>query len=383
VTVPSRANGAATTNLEITYLIPGQGGDPRGALRGLYTSEPWIRSAIDEVFAEVEYVGAAHGLPPVGEVLLADWEPRARKPSLHPNSPIPPRPQPSSPPLYPQPRSLPSPPLNPLSPAPPLPPGMAPLAAYTASIALHRVLADAADTRVRPERVIGQSFGEIAALVCAGAFTVAEGAAAVCALDEAFRLERGRGGMVLVRASQADTDKTLARLMRPDLVVACVDAPDETIVSGPNDALDALLALQDREGDEIPPLTRLAVPYASHHPDLTPVAKRFRAGLERLRQRPLTCQVLSPVRRRAYTDTDDLRDALADCVTKPVHLIESFESLTHPPLASPFPSTPFFIEIGVGASLCRCARATLPGARTLAPLTDPLAARELLRPLIP
>jgi acyl-CoA oxidase len=381
VTVPGRANGAAATNLAITYLIPGQGGDPRGALRGLYTAEPWIRSAIDEVFAEVEYVGAAHGLAPVGEVLLADGEPRARKASSASNSPMPPRPSPPSPALNPLPPSPPSPPLSPVPP-PPLPPGMAPLAAYTASIALYRVLADA-DTRVRPERVIGQSFGEIAALVCAGAFTVAEGAAAVCALDEAFRLARGRGGMVLVRASQVDTDKTLARLMRPDLVVACVDAPDETIVSGPNDALDALLALRDREGDEVPPLTRLAVPYASHHPGLAPVAKRFRAGLERLPQRPLICQVLSPVRRRAYTDADDLRDALADCVTKPVHLIESFESLTHPLLSSPFPSTPFFIEIGVGASLCRCARATLPGARTLAPLTDPLAAREFLRPLIP
>jgi acyl-CoA oxidase len=319
------------TPSEYVYLVPGQGGDPRGALRGLHESERWIRAAIDEVFAEVEPVGTAHGLDPIGDVLLAETKTA-------------------------------------------IAPGAVPLAAYTASIALHRVLADA-DAAVRPSRVIGQSFGEIAALVCAGAFTVAEGAAAVCALNEAFQLVQGRGGMVLVRASLADTEKVLARLMRPDLVVACVDASDETIVSGPNDAVDALLSLQDREGDEVPKLARLAVPYASHHPDLAPVAARFRAGLEPLRQRALTCEVLSPVRRRAYADTDDLRDALADCVIKPVHLIEAVEA--------PIGSAPLFIEIGVGASLCRCARATLPGARTLAPLADPPAARELLRPLIP
>lgn len=312
----------------IVYLIPGQGGDPRGVLRGLYRAEPWIRAAIDEVCAQVDPVGAAHGLPPIADVLL-----RAER---------------GGPPGY----------------------GAAPLAAYTASVALHRILADA---DVRPACVIGQSFGEISALVCAGAYTTAEGAAAVCALNEAFRTVLGQGGLVLVRAPLARTEKILARLGRPDLVVACVDAPDETIVSGPNDAVDALLALRGR--DELPPLDRLAVPYASHHPGLTSVAERFRAGLDPLRQRPLVHPALSPIRRRAYTDADDLRAALADCVVKPVHLVETFESL---PV-----SGHLFLEVGVGASLCRCARSTLPGARTLAPLSTPPAAREALRPLIP
>jgi len=313
----------------ISYLIPGQGGDPRGALRGLYRAEAWMRSAIDEVCAQVDPVGVAHGLPPVGDVLLTE----------HPI---------------------------------PLAYGMAPLAAYTASVALHRILADA---DVRPTCVIGQSFGEVAALVCAGAFTAAEGATAVCALNEAFRIALGKGGMVLLRTSLADTEKILARLAHPDLVVACVDSPDETIVSGPNDAVAALLALRDRGADELPPLDRLAVPYASHHPDLKPVAERFCAGLEPLQQRPLACRALSPVRRRAYTDADDLRDALADCVVKPVHLVEAFESLSV--------ADHVFIEIGVGAGLSRCARATLADARTLAPLSNPAAARDSLSPLIP
>jgi acyl-CoA oxidase len=318
---------------EIVYLIPGQGGDPRGALRGLHAAESWIRSAIDEVCAQVDLVGAAHGLPSVADVLLSEFHS-------------------------------------------PLDYGLAPLAAYTASVALHRVLADAdADADVRPACVIGQSFGEISALVCAGAYTVAEGATAVCALNEAFRIALGHGGLILVRASLAETEKILGRLGRPDLVVACVDAADETIVSGPNDAVEALLALRDHETDGLPPLDRLAVPYASHHPELTAVAERFRAGLDPLTQRALRCRAISPVRRRTYTDSDDLRDALADCVVKPVQLVEIFENLP--------PKERLFIEMGVGASLCRCARVTLPGARTLAPLAKPLGARNALRSLIP
>jgi acyl transferase domain-containing protein len=146
-------------------------------------------------------------------------------------------------------------------------------------------------------------------------------------------------------------------------------------VSGPNDAVDALLALRDHTTDGLAPLDRLAVPYASHHPELTAVAGRFRAGLEPLAQRALSCRALSPIRRRAYTDSDDLRDALADCVIKPVQLVETFENLP--------PSDHLFIEMGVGAGLCRCARVTLPGARTLAPLAKPLGARNALRTLIP
>jgi acyl-CoA oxidase len=313
----------------IVYLIPGQGGDPRGSLRGLYGAEAWMSSAIAEVVAQVDPVGAAHGLPPIADVLLTEGRG-------------------------------------------PMGDGMAQLAAYTASVALHRILADAG---VRPDTVVGQSFGEIAALVCAGAYTVAEGASAVCSLGEAFRIAVGAGGLVMLRASQTRTEKILARVGRPDLVVACVDAIDETIVSGPNDAVDALLALRDREPDTFPPLDRLAVPYASHHPDLTAVAERFRAGLEPLRQRTLNCRVLSPISRRAYTDSDDLRDALADCVVKPVQLVETFDELRG--------AEPLFIQIGVGAGLCRCARVTIPGARTLAPLAKPSGARDALRALIP
>ena len=305
------------------YLIPGQGGDPRGALLGLYRAG--YRSAIDEVADEIDLVAREHGLDPVRTVLLA--EDRVR-----------------------------------------LAPGMPQLAAFSASVIVARIFADAG---IRPDCVVGQSFGEMAALVCAGAYTVTEGALAVVALNDAFRDHVGLGGMVLVVASQKETEAVLARLGRPDLLIACIDSPQETIVSGPLDAVDALLELEDT-----PALRRLAVPYASHHPALTPVAERFRRNLEPLHQSPLKYPVLSPVRRRAYTDSDDLRIALSECVTEPVYLQETLELLAAD-------GDRLFAEVGVGAALCRCVRATAPGARTLAPLSDPSAAPDILRHLIP
>jgi [acyl-carrier-protein] S-malonyltransferase len=142
------------------------------------------------------------------------------------------------------------------------------------------------------------------------------------------------------------------------LVVACVNAPDEVIVSGRIDAVEELL-------NKAPVRTiRLPVPYAAHHPEMEPVAKRFLAGLRDVCQRPLRTVVHSPVRRRAYTDHDDLRRGLADCVTKPVRLPETLNTLGsgHP-----------FVEIGMGNALVRCVQRTLPGARTIAPLKDDAA----------
>jgi acyl transferase domain-containing protein len=296
----------------VIFLVPGQGNDPRGALIPIYRTSGAPRSVMERALKEVDRVAAEHRFGSVRGVLLSESRP-------------------------------------------PLAPGMAQLAGYAASVVLGRSLAA---TGIEPRAIVGQSFGEIAALVCAEVFDVTEGARAVCGLNAAFRDHEGRGAMVMVDTSEQETRKLLARVGRPDLLVACVNAPEETIVSGPNAAVAALLALDD---PYLPRLRRLPVPYASHHPALSTVADRFRDSLSDMIQRPLRHPVLSPVRRRPYTDADDLRAALADCVVKPVHLTETLERLIDPEKL-------LFVEIGIGDSLCRCVRATLPGARTIAPL---------------
>ncbi|MEU5634114.1 acyltransferase domain-containing protein [Streptomyces rishiriensis] len=93
--------------------------------------------------------------------------------------------------------------------------------------------------RDRPTTDRGHSLGEYAALVCAGAFTLAEGARLVCALNDAYRDVVGRGGLVLVDAGESDTEALLVGAGRTNVAVACVNSPRQAMVSGPTEALDA------------------------------------------------------------------------------------------------------------------------------------------------
>jgi acyl transferase domain-containing protein len=298
----------------VAFLVPGQGADPRGAVSGLYRNASHLQPVIDEVLDDIRAASGSTG----EQVRAALLDGRADAPVES---------------------------------------GVPQLANYTISVLLARLLAL---TGIRPQLVMGQSFGEIAALVCAGALDVGDGARAVCALNSAFREVEGSGAMVLVEASDHDTLRLLDD--HPELVLACVNSPRQTIVSGPIDAITTLLA--QAEGG--PRLFRLPIPYASHHPGLVSVAEQFRAGLSEVALRPLQVQIYSPVARRDYTDAQDLRAALADCVIKPVDLPAA---LLHLESLGPW----LFVELGLGQTVSRCVRATIPQARTWAPLSDDLS----------
>ncbi len=88
--------------------------------------------------------------------------------------------------------------------------------------------------------IIGQSLGEIASLVCSGVWSVTDGVRAVLALNSAFRPFEGRGGMVAMIASEVDAMMLLEQIGDDGLVLACVNAPRQTVVSGPDAALAEL-----------------------------------------------------------------------------------------------------------------------------------------------
>lgn len=310
---------------EPVYVIPGQGGDPRGALLGIYRVSDTAAAEADRILADVQrVVDAADTLrpaPSVRSLLLAPSRSAAAQQ------------------------------------------GVRQLAGYAISVILARLLTTAGMT---PAAAVGQSFGEIAALVCGGALDVTDGTRAVLALNSAYRPAEGRGAMVLMNGvGEADCRRLLAESGIGDLVLACVNSPDQTVVSGPAEAVERLLCLP------WPKMTRLPVPYAAHHPALAPVRDRFLTGMRELRQRPLLVPVHSPVRCRAYTDDDDLREALADCVVKPVYLTQTLSGLAMSWRRQSIGHRTF-IELGTGDALTRCVQRTLPGAQTIAPLVgDP------------
>ncbi|WP_235834494.1 ACP S-malonyltransferase, partial [Actinomadura logoneensis] len=264
-------------------------------------------------------------------------------------------------------------------------PGVPQLAAYTASVAVDRVLRASGTV---PAFAVGQSFGEIAALVCAGAFSITDGARIAVSAVEVLARRGAGGGMGLLETGEDDTRALIAETarraraardplpaseahrVRPggrvaarsamagEVVVACLNAPSATVVSGPDAELEAVLETARERGVRA---VRLAVPYLSHHPAMAGADHEWYETIRRFPRRPLETAVYSPVRGRAYRDDDDLHRALADCIVRPVRLPEILVEVAKA-------GATVFVEAGAGDALCSCARLTVPDVATYAPM---------------
>jgi [acyl-carrier-protein] S-malonyltransferase len=174
--------------------------------------------------------------------------------------------------------------------------------------------------RPEPDFFAGHSLGEIAALVAAGALSEADGLALV--------VERGRlmaeagagagGGMLAVRASRADAEP-FAR--RNGLVVANDNAPDQVVLSGPDDAI----ATAEREARELGMRAkRLAVTGAFHSPAIAQAVEPFTARLEEVEFARPEVPVFSCVTAEPFGDP---RRRLAEALVSPVRWLEVMRKL--------------------------------------------------------
>ncbi|MEU5882987.1 acyltransferase domain-containing protein [Spirillospora sp. NPDC047279] len=307
-----------TPDDQCAFLFPGTGSAGVPDLRALSRTSPAAHRIVGDIVDAVQEGLPGDGWPSLREILLEDpggYRQAARRP------------------------------------------GVAQLSAYTTSVAVDRVL--------RAEGVplgfaVGQSFGEIAALVCAGVFSVSDGARMAVSLVGVLSRRGAGGGMGLLEADEDGTQACIDQAGVPEVVVACLNAPGVTVVSGPDEPLEAVLASAQKAGVRA---VRLAVPYLSHHPAMTGADDEWYAMIRAFPQRPLEVPVYSPVRGRAYHDGEDLHRALTDCIVKPVRLPEIL-------LAVHQAGATAFAEAGAGNALCQCARLTLPGVPTLAPLRE-------------
>nr|BBA66512.1 type I polyketide synthase [Actinoallomurus fulvus] len=135
---------------------------------------------------------------------------------------------------------------------------------------------------VEPAAVIGHSQGEIAAACVAGALSLEDGARVVALRSRALLELAGRGGMVSVPLP-AEEVPLLDRLS-----VAAVNGPRSTVVSGDPEALEELLATEERA-------RRVPVDYASHSEQVEAVRDRLLDLLAPIEPRPAEIPVYSTV----------------------------------------------------------------------------------------
>ncbi|MBB5957177.1 acyl transferase domain-containing protein [Saccharothrix tamanrassetensis] len=306
-------------------LFPGLGAYSAGVLRQTRHSH----EEVDRTFEEIDRTAALSGVPSVSAALF-DGDPR----------PV---------------RELLAEPAEVLQ-----------LAIFGVSLAVYRILTAQG---MRPRLLVGHSFGEMAALVAAGAFTLADGVRLVCARTAALAPWEGRGGMAAIGTDEATAGHLVGVLGESDLVIGCLNAPRQTVVAGPLEDLDRA----ERVAAALDLLfARLHLPYASHHPSMRPAMADFVARTADIRRQPLRQAVYSPIHRRRYTDDDDLRQALAECLVRPVRFTETVRSLHAMGCTT-------FIESGALNALTKCVEQTVPAVRTFAPLTDPTQEETGLR----
>jgi enediyne polyketide synthase len=228
-----------------------------------------------------------------------------------------------------------------------------------ASLATLRVLRHLG---IEAEAGLGHSLGELAALCWAGALDERSATGLAAARAEAMRAAAeatGDGAMVALACGSAEAEALLAAAgQRPALVVAALNSPRQTVLSGPRPAVMAAAALARARGIAA---TVLPTGAAFHSPAMAGAAPAYGAALAATRFAPMEKPVFSTIAGRRLEKGEPLAPLLLRQLTEPVLFAPAREAL----------EADLLIEVGAGEVL-----AQLAGG--VATRLDPFSLRGLL-----
>jgi [acyl-carrier-protein] S-malonyltransferase len=207
-----------------------------------------------------------------------------------------------------------------------------------------------------PEALAGHSLGEITALVAARALRDDDGLHLVAARGRLMQQagERaGDTGMLAVRGGRADVEQLADR---HGIVLANDNSPEQTVLSGPADALEAVAGQLRERGVRA---KRLPVAGAFHSPAMASAVPRFRSLLTEVEVRAPAVPVLSCVTAEPF---DDVRERLAQAITSPVRWLDVMQALRARGVTR-------FVETGPGKVLTGLVRKSLDDVEAESPVT--------------
>ncbi|OQZ94987.1 type I polyketide synthase [Mycolicibacter algericus] len=143
---------------------------------------------------------------------------------------------------------------------------------------------------VEPDAVIGHSMGEVAAAVVAGALSPADGLKVIATRSKLMARLSGQGAMALLELDADSAEKLVAE--HSDITVAVYAAPQQTVIAGPPDQVDAVIAVVDAQGKLA---RRVEVDVASHHPTVDPILGELATALADLKPSAPTIPLISTV----------------------------------------------------------------------------------------
>jgi acyl transferase domain-containing protein len=143
---------------------------------------------------------------------------------------------------------------------------------------------------VTPDAVIGHSMGEVTAAVVAGALTAADGLRVIATRSRLMSRLAGQGAMALLELDATATETLIAD--HPDVTVAVYASPGQTVIAGPPDEVDVLIAVVAAQSRLA---RRIEVDVASHHPTIDPILPELRSALADLAPTQPTVPIFSTV----------------------------------------------------------------------------------------
>ncbi|MCW5691802.1 MAG: SDR family NAD(P)-dependent oxidoreductase [Pseudolabrys sp.] len=189
----------------------------------------------------------------------------------------------------------------------------------------------------------GHSLGEIATLAWAGALEPDE-ALLLAHKRGALIGQHGIGGGAMLRVAMPAAGATEFAAAH-GVAVACINGERETVLSGPRAAIEAIAAQARSRGIET---TSLKVSHAFHSQHMTPALEPWRAALEAVTFRPLSCRAVSTVTGDVLGDGAALRPLLVSQFTVPVRFTDALDRVAE--------EADIVIEAGPGEGLTRLAK---------------------------
>lgn len=210
---------------------------------------------------------------------------------------------------------------------------------------------------IMPHALLGHSLGEYTAACVAGVFTVAEAMLLVCARGRLMQASPP-SGMLAVALSEAE----LQPYLNNALSLAVINAPDQCVIGGAEDALAVLEQTLTAHGVQC---QRLRITRASHSHTLESALGEFAALTRQVTLRPPHIPYFSNVSGAWITPVEAIDpEYWVRHLRQTVRFAEAVQTLTANPRA-------VFIELGPGRVLGSLVRAQAPEARVIQALRHP------------
>jgi acyl transferase domain-containing protein/acyl carrier protein len=203
---------------------------------------------------------------------------------------------------------------------------------------------------IRPAAVMGHSLGEYVAATVAGAMRLEDALALVTARGRLIQDLPPVGGMAAVLTSADRVRDVLHR--HGDLVtIAAINSPENTVISGPREALADVTAVFRAQGVDAKPLL---ISHAFHSAALDPILDEFHAIASRFSYAPPQLPLFSNLTGTRASNTAPLTaDYWTSHLRQPVLFSAAFEALLGA-------GTSTFLELGPHTTLLGLARQCRP-----------------------